>query len=117
MERLSEVEGLFGLFMFVVDNSSESVVLREKMESALIYLSMAQKGLTIKEMLILTKMSEGEWELFMGVFGRCVVHYEGLLQVRARWLVDCVMERERQKKGDNFGEVWMGWHERIARAL
>ena len=94
-ERLLEVENLYGLFVFVVENSSDNVVLKEKIENALIYLSMAQKGLTNKEMLLLTKMTEAEWDQFMGIFGRCIVHYEGLLQVRARWLVDCVMERER----------------------
>ncbi len=28
-----------------------------------------------------------------------------------------MLEREKLKKGDNFGETMMGWHERIARAL
>lgn len=68
-------------------------------------------------MLILTKLSEQEWTIFLGIFGCAVVRYEGVFSIKARWLVESVLERERVRKGEGFGESVMGWHERIARAL
>jgi len=83
----------------------------------LVFLALAQKGLTAKEMQILNKFNNEEWLQFLGIFGSVIVKYEGVFLINSRWLVESVLERERNKKGEGFNEVIMGWHERIARAL
>jgi hypothetical protein len=44
-------------------------------------------------MLILTKMNESEWTLFAAVFGCVVVGYEGVYSIKARWLIEAILER------------------------
>lgn len=55
---LQAVSNISQLFNYVIDNSSENQALKGKFELALIFLSLAQKGLTMREMLILTKLNE-----------------------------------------------------------
>jgi len=54
---------------------------------------------------------------FLGIFGSVIVRYDDVFSIKARWLVEGVLEREKTKKGEGFIESVMGWHERIARAL
>lgn len=123
LEKRINVGGIFSicnineLYNFVIENSTENLALKGKFETALVYLAMAQKGLTVREMLLLTKLSEGEWQQFMGIFGCVIMNYEGVFLINSRWLVESVLEREKTKKGEGFNEMVMGWHEKIARAL
>lgn len=55
--------------------------------------------------------------MFLNIFGCVVRKYEGVYEISSRWLTESVLDREKIKKGDNFNETLMGWHERIARAL
>ena len=80
-------------------------------------MTLAQKGLTTREMLILTKLSESEWTQFLGIFGCVIAKYEGVFSIRGGWLMEAILEREKQKKGEDYINKLMGWHERIARVL
>ena len=44
-------------------------------------------------MLILTKLSESEWVLFLAIFGSIIVRYEGVYSIKARWLIEGIIER------------------------
>lgn len=45
------------LYQFVIDASTEQPTLRAKFELALAFMTLAQKGLTTREMLVLTKLT------------------------------------------------------------
>lgn len=72
---LQQVGNISQLCNYVIDSSSESETLKGKFELALIFLALAQKGLTSKEVLILTKLSESEWRHFLSIFGCIIVKY------------------------------------------
>ena len=75
----------------MIENSTENQTLKTKFELALTFLSLAQKGLTSREMLILTKMNENEWTHFLSIFGCAIMKYEGVFLINSRWLVESVL--------------------------
>ena len=79
------------LYQFVIDASTEQSTLRAKFELALAFMTLAQKGLTTREMLVLTKLTETEWTQFLGIFGCLIVRYEGVYSIRGGWLTEAVL--------------------------
>jgi hypothetical protein len=90
-EGLAAINNVFQLFNYVIDNSAEVAVLKAKFESALIFLALAQKGITTREMLMLSKLDEEEWIHFLGIFGSVIVRYGDVFSIKARWLVEAVL--------------------------
>ena len=88
---LLSINNINQLSNFVIENSTDNTSLKNKFELALVFLALAQKGLTAREVQLLTKLNEQEWQVFLGIFGCIVINYEGVFLINSRWLVESVL--------------------------
>jgi len=85
------VDSIHGLYNFILDFWIEHSHLGTKIQSALIYLSLTQKGLTARELVNLTKMSESDWNYFLIIFNCLTIKYEGIYSIKSISFIEYIL--------------------------
>ena len=61
---------------------SESVPFKKKLSEILMYFALSQKGITIREIIQLTRFTEQEWLLFSAIFAPVLIVHQSIFSIK-----------------------------------
>lgn len=59
------------------------------------YFTMSQKGITIKEIIQLTKFTEQEWNLFYTIFSPVLIKHQSIFSIKCSLLIESILRKDR----------------------
>lgn len=56
---------------------------------------MSQKGITIKEIIQLTKFTEQEWSLFYTIFNPVLIKHQSIYSIKCSLFIESIVRKDR----------------------
>lgn len=92
--ELQKVGSVLELYDCILDMYGQVPAFKGKLIETLMYLTLTQKGITIKEFIQLTKFSEDDWYIFETIFRPVIVKYDKIYSIKSSGFSKRVRDKE-----------------------